>query len=180
MKNMGYTLFDTAIGRCGIAWSTRGITCVLLPEADEALTRARLERHAAEAAAPPEIEVVICAIASLLRGEPTDLSFAVLDMDGVPSFERRVYEVARNIPPGATLTYGEIAARVGLPRAAQAVGQALGRNPFPIIVPCHRVVAAGGRLGGFSAHGGRTTKAKLLAIEGAKVQLSLEMFSPTT
>ena len=85
----------------------------------------------------------------------------------MPALARRVYEVARTIPPGATLTYGEIAARLELPGAARDVGQALGRNPFPLVVPCHRVVAAGGRLGGFSARGGAATKRRLLAIEGA-------------
>ena len=91
-------------------------------------------------------------------------------MDGVPEFHRRVYEAARAIPPGNTLSYGDIAKRVGAPGAARAVGQALGRNPFPIVVPCHRVLAAGGKIGGFSAQGGVATKRRMLAIEGARVE----------
>ena len=86
-------------------------------------------------------------------------------MEGVPPFHRRVYEAAREIPPGDTLSYGAIANRIGSPGSARAVGQALGRNPFAIVVPCHRVVAANGKLGGFSANGGVTTKANLLALE---------------
>ena len=106
-------------------------------------------------------------ITALLRGEPCDLGSIDLDMSDVPEFHCRVYAVARTIPPGRTLTYGDVAARLGEPGAARAVGQALGRNPFAIIVPCHRVVAAGGRLGGFSAGGGAVTKRRILAIEGA-------------
>ena len=106
-------------------------------------------------------------IAALLRGERTDLSAVPLDMEEVPAFHRRVYEVARRIPPGKTLSYGDIAQRLGAPRAARAVGQALGRNPFAIVVPCHRVLAAGGRVGGFSANGGVSTKLRMLTIEGA-------------
>jgi methylated-DNA-[protein]-cysteine S-methyltransferase len=101
-----------------------------------------------------------------LRGEPGDLSSIPLDMDLVPAFHRRVYEAARSIPRGATMTYGALAAQAGAAGSARAVGQALARNPFAIIVPCHRVVAVSGRIGGFSANGGTTTKLRLLAIEG--------------
>ena len=169
MPDFGFTLFDTAIGRCGIAWGPRGIVALQLPEATPAATRARLHRRCPEAveAEPPEtVRDAIAAIAALLRGEPCDLGSIDLDMGDVPEFHRRVYAVARTIPPGRTLTYGEVAARLGEPGAARAVGQALGRNPFAIIVPCHRVVAAGGRLGGFSAGGGAATKRRILAIEG--------------
>jgi methylated-DNA-[protein]-cysteine S-methyltransferase len=121
---------------------------------------------AAEAVPPPAVAAVIADIVALLAGEARDLSAAGIDLDGVPDFDGRVYRIARTIPPGRALTYGEIASRLGL-RDARAVGQALGRNPVPIIVPCHRVVAAGGGLGGFSAHGGGATKRRLLAIEGA-------------
>jgi methylated-DNA-[protein]-cysteine S-methyltransferase len=172
MNARGFSLFPTPIGTCGIAWSDRGIVSVQLPEHDEAATRARLARRcagAAEAAAPPEIRRAIDAIVSLLQGASSDLSFIALDMEGVPGFHRRVYEVARTIPPGATLSYGDIATRLGDPGSARAVGQALGRNPFVIVVPCHRVVAAGGRTGGFSAKGGTATKLTLLAIEGAQL-----------
>lgn len=170
MTAHGYALFDTAIGRCGIAWSGRGIAGVQLPEARDSATTARLSERFPEArrAAPPE-EVSRAAedIAALLRGEPQDLSGVRLDMENVPPFYRRVYRAAREIRPGATLTYGELARRLGKPGSARAVGQALGRNPFALVVPCHRVLAAGGRVGGFSAAGGITTKLRLLAIEGA-------------
>ena len=115
-------------------------------------------------------------ITALLRGEATDLSSAVLDMEQVPTFNRRVYEVARTIPRGSTLTYGEIAARLGERRLAREVGQALGENPFAIVVPCHRVVAAGGKPGGFSARGGVKTKLRMLAIEGAPAAGTLPLF----
>ena len=168
MSTREYTLFDTAVGRCGIAWGERGVLGVLLPEASEEATRLRLLRRyprALEAAPADAVRRARDKIAALLNGEARDLSDVVLDMSGVPEFERRVYEVARTIPPGAVLTYGEIARRLGEPGLARAVGQALGRNPFPIVVPCHRVLAAGGKSGGFSAPGGIATKRRLLAIE---------------
>jgi O-6-methylguanine DNA methyltransferase len=179
MTASGFALFDTAIGRCGIAWSERGIAGVQLPEASEPETRARMLHRfpaAGEAAPTPEAQQAVDRIVALLHGEPSDLCTIVLDMDGVPSFHGRVYEVARAIPPGKTLAYGEIAARVGARGAARAVGQALGRNPFPIIVPCHRVLAAGGKIGGFSAEGGVATKLRMLAIEGVQVNGARVLF----
>ena len=170
MTGRGFTLFDTPIGRCGVAWGPRGIAGVQLPEAGARETRARMRRRfpdAREAAPPPDVRRVLDAIAALLQGEESDLSGIALDMDGVSPFHRRVYEVARTIPPGSTLSYGDVAARLGAPGSARAVGQALGRNPFAIVVPCHRVLAAGGRAGGFSANGGVATKLRLLSIEGA-------------
>jgi methylated-DNA-[protein]-cysteine S-methyltransferase len=171
MAAQGFTLFDTAIGRCGIAWGGRGVVGVQLPEGREAKTSARLRQRfpgAQEAAPPPpDVQRAIDNIAALLRGESCDLAGIALDMDGLPPFHRRVYEVARTIPPGATASYGELAERLGAPGAARAVGQALGSNPFAIVVPCHRVLAAGGRMGGFSANGGLTTKLRLLSIESA-------------
>ncbi|MCW5889273.1 MAG: methylated-DNA--[protein]-cysteine S-methyltransferase [bacterium] len=171
----GFALFETAIGRCGIAWGERGIVGVQLPETGDGATRARLARRfaATEAPPPPEVQEAIAAIVALLRGEGTDLAHLGLDMSAVPEFHRRVYEAARRIPPGATRTYGEIATALGAPGSARAVGQALGRNPFAIVVPCHRVLAAGGRTGGFSANGGVSTKLRMLAIEGAPAQAAL-------
>ena len=166
----GFALFDTAIGRCGVAWGERGVAGVQLPEVGERETRARMLQRfpaAGEAPPPPVVQYAIDRIMALLRGEMSDLSTIALDMDQVPAFHRRVYDVARAIPPGMTLSYGEIAARAGAPGAARAVGQALGRNPFPIVVPCHRVLAAGGKIGGFSAQGGVATKRRMLAIESA-------------
>jgi methylated-DNA-[protein]-cysteine S-methyltransferase len=172
MTPRGFALFATPIGMCGIAWSDRGIVALQLPERDEDATRARLARRSAgasEASPPFEVQRAIDAIVSLLAGASADLSFITLDMEGVPDFHRRVYEAARTIPPGATLSYGDIAARLGDSGSARAVGQALGRNPFVIVVPCHRVLAAGGKTGGFSANGGQATKLTLLAIEGAQL-----------
>ena len=174
-----FALFDTPIGRCGIAWGARGICAVQLPEASEARTRARLVRRypdAREALPPPQVRHAIEAIAALLAGQPTDLSAIALDMDGVPEFDRRVYEAARNIAPGRTLSYGELAARLGERSLARDVGEALGRNPFPIIVPCHRVLAAGGKSGGFSANGGVATKLRLLTIERARTSDAPTLF----
>jgi methylated-DNA-[protein]-cysteine S-methyltransferase len=182
MNAQGFALFDTAIGQCGLAWSDRGVAGFQLPEAREADTRSRLRRRfasAQEMPPPPEIGQAIAGVVALLRGEPVDLSGVPLDMDGVPLFHRRVYEVAQGIGPGRTLTYGEIAERLGEPGSARAVGQALGRNPFAIIVPCHRVLAAGGRLGGFSAPGGVETKLRLLAIEGARLDREPGLFDDT-
>jgi methylated-DNA-[protein]-cysteine S-methyltransferase len=168
-KTYGCTVFDTAIGDCGIVWNERGIAGVQLPEAKPAATRARMLRRfpgAVELPAPSDIEHVIAAMRALLRGETVDLSDVDLDLEDVPAFERSVYDVTRTIAPGRTLSYGEIAARVGTPRDAREVGKALGNNPFPIIVPCHRVVAADGRMHGFSGGGGVKTKLRMLQIEG--------------
>jgi methylated-DNA-[protein]-cysteine S-methyltransferase len=172
MSSEGFALFDTPIGRCGIAWSAGGVTGVQLPEASEARTRARLQQRfgaASEAAPPPAVKRAIGRIGALLAGRSPDLSEIALDMSGVPDFHRRVYAVAREIPPGSTLSYGEVAARAGAPGGARAAGQALGRNPFAIVVPCHRVLAANGKLGGFSANGGIETKRRMLEIEGARL-----------
>jgi methylated-DNA-[protein]-cysteine S-methyltransferase len=171
MSAAGYTLFDTAIGRCGMAWGPGGLLGVQLPEGRESATRARLARlhpRAVETTPPEPVRRAIEAIAALVGGHPRDLSAIAIDMTAVPAFHRRVYEIARTIPPGSTLTYGEIADRLGSRGLSRAVGQALGRNPFPIVVPCHRVLAAGGRVGGFSAAGGITTKLRLLTIEDGR------------
>ncbi len=173
MTATSFAIFETAIGACGIAWGERGIAAVQLPETSAQKTRARLLRRfpaAREVPPSPEVQRALDGITALLRGEASDLSAVALDMEGLPAFNRRVYEVARAIPPGATLSYGEIAARLGEPpQAARDVGQALGQNPIPIIVPCHRVLAANGKPGGFSASGGVTTKLRLLTIEKAKI-----------
>jgi methylated-DNA-[protein]-cysteine S-methyltransferase len=174
-----FTLFDTAIGPCGIAWGERGFIAVQLPEASAERTRARLLRRcpdAHEAAPPAPVQRAIDDIVALLSGLPRDLSGVTLDMEGLAAFDRRVYEIARAIPAGATLSYGEIAAQLGGRDLARDVGQALGRNPFPIIVPCHRVLAAGGKAGGFSANGGITTKLRLLTIERARTSDAPTLF----
>jgi len=166
-----YRLFDTAIGACALVWQAGCIVGAQLPEKDEGAARARLVRRfpqASEAEPPDFAAAAIADIKALLGGEPRDLSHLPVDLASVPEFNRRVYEVALAIPPGETLTYGEVAARIGEPGAARAVGVALGQNPFPIIVPCHRVLAAGGKTGGFSADGGVETKLRMLTIEKAR------------
>lgn len=168
----GFALFDTPIGGCGIAWGAAGITGVQLPEADERRTRVRLQKRfpsAIETTPPAEVQQAIDEILRLLNGESVAFEHLRLDLAHVPDFNRRVYGIARAIPVGETLSYGEIAQRLGDPGCAQAVGQALGRNPFPIIIPCHRVLGAGGKAGGFSATGGVRTKLRLLTIEGARI-----------
>lgn len=166
-----FALFDTAIGTCGIVWTSRGIAGVQVHNASERATRASLLHRfpdAQEVAPLPAVQRAIDGIVALLRGERSDLSDVTIDVDKVPAFNRKVYDIARSIPPGATLTYGEIAERLGDKLLARDVGQALGQNPIPLIVPCHRVLAAGGKTGGFSAPGGVVSKLRLLTIEGAQ------------
>jgi methylated-DNA-[protein]-cysteine S-methyltransferase len=171
MTDLAFAMFETAIGSTAIVWSARGIAGVQLPERSARATRDRVLRRfpAARETAPPAImQRAIDDIVGLLGGEPRDLTYVTVDIDGVADFNRRVYAIARTIPPGATLSYGEIAERLGDRSLARDVGQALGQNPVPIIVPCHRVLAAGGKVGGFSAPGGVVTKLRLLTIEGAQ------------
>lgn len=170
MTTPGHTVFDTPLGVCGIGWTELGVRTVRLPDRDASRTADRLRRWHPDlpaAAPPPDIVRVIDDIRALLSGTPADLTYVPLDLTGVAEFEQRVYAAARRVPPGDTVTYGELADRLGDPGAARAVGRALGRNPVPIVVPCHRVLAAGGRTGGFSAPGGVSTKMRMLAIEGA-------------
>jgi methylated-DNA-[protein]-cysteine S-methyltransferase len=176
---ISFTLFDTAIGWAGLAWNDKGLVGAHLPERDPDVARRGLLRRfpEAEAAAPPaEVATLIEGVRALMRGEKPDLSAAALDLERVSAFNARVYEVARRIPAGETMTYGEIAVRLGDRLLARDVGAALGQNPWPIIVPCHRVTAAGGKLGGFSARGGARTKLRLLAIEGAPAAAQAELF----
>ena len=183
MKKTAYCLFETPLGACGIAWretadsgSQAVVTAVQLPEATPQATESRIARKAGsdQRSAPPrEIATIIEKIRKHLDGEVQDFRGVALDLENVEPFFRQIYEATRQIPPGQTRTYGEIAKAVGQPAAAQEVGQAMAKNPVPILVPCHRVAAAGGKLGGFSAPGGPATKARLLAIEGATVNLPL-------
>jgi len=171
MTAYSYSLFNTAIGPCGIVWTARGIAGVQVHDGNERMTRASLLRRfagAQETAPPAQVQQAIDGIVALLRGEPSDLSGVIIDADDLPEFNRKVYDIARRIPPGATLTYGEIAERLGGKLLARDVGQALGQNRIPLIVPCHRVLAAGGKTGGFSAPGGVDSKLRLLTIEGAQ------------
>ncbi|MFE7743430.1 methylated-DNA--[protein]-cysteine S-methyltransferase [Nocardia sp. NPDC057455] len=164
------TLFDTTIGCCAIAWSGAGVIRFQLPEESPAATRARITRARAGEKLhedPPSavIAEAIAGICAHLAGELDDLRWIAVDTSGIPEFHRAVYAVTRAIDPGHTLSYGQVAERVGAPGAAQAVGQALGRNPIPLIIPCHRVLAADHALHGFSAPGGIDTKQRLLTIE---------------
>ncbi len=173
----GFALFNTALGTCGIAWKLNALMGVQLPEGDAGATRQRMRRRflyvpeVGPTSPPPAfVARAIEDIAALLRGAPNsprDLSNIALDWTGVPPFNRRVLELARTIAPGQTMTYGEVATRLGEPGAARAVGQALGHNPFAPVVPCHRVLAAGSASGGFSANGGVSTKLRMLLAERA-------------
>ncbi len=179
MPTQGFALFNTPIGRCGIAWGARGIVGVQLPERHDRAMRDRLSRRfpdACEATPPADIRQAIDSIVALLRGEARELSSITLDMDGIPPFRQAIYTVLRSIPAGATLSYGEIATRLGGGSDARSIGEAMGKNPFPIIVPCHRVVAAGGKVGGFSAIGGVATKLRLINIEGARLGEAPSLF----
>jgi methylated-DNA-[protein]-cysteine S-methyltransferase len=166
----GYTIFDTTVGRCGIAWGHAGIVGVLLAEAREIETRRRLLRQhpdARELRPPPTVELAIEGIVALLRGQGADLSDVTLDMHAISPFSGRVYALTRAIPRGEIMTYGEVAKRLGASGAIHAVGQAITRNPYPIIIPCHRVLAAPGETNGLCANGGVVTKRRLLSLEGA-------------
>lgn len=175
-----YALFDTAIGRCGICWGERGIVGAALPGPGDGQMRGRFAERfpgAVEANPPAEYAAVIEDVVALLAGERRDLSAAPLDLSACPPFHQRVYAVARKIPAGETMTYGEIARALGAgPEAARAVGEAMGRNPVPILMPCHRVLGANGRPGGFSAPGGVATKLKMLQIEGARIGATPTLF----
>lgn len=170
LDHQSFVLFDTPIGPCGLVWGARGIAGLQLPEKTAAATRTRLQRRfprASESTPPAEVQRVVGRVLALLHGERVDLTDVVLDFGDAPDFHRRVYDVARTIPPGQTMTYGEIARRLGVPHEAREVGQAMGRNPVAIIMPCHRVLGADGKMGGFSATGGIATKRRILEIEGA-------------
>lgn len=166
-----FSLFATTIGDCGIAWQRDVVAATHLPEQTSKATAARLAARAGatENKPPAFIEHAIASICALLEGERTDLTDIHCDFSRVDAFSVGVYDAARAIPPGETLTYGDIAVHLGDKQLARSVGRALGRNPFPIIVPCHRVIGADGRLTGFSAYGGVDTKLKMLAIERARM-----------
>lgn len=180
MKQAAYCIFETPLGWCGIAWreaanssALPAITCLQLPEATAELTESRIAQRSGTrkpSAPPSQIAEIIEKICRHFRGEVQDFRDVPVDLAGADSFARQVYEAARNIPAGQTRTYGDIAKELGQPAAARDVGQALARNPIGLIVPCHRVVAAGGKTGGFSARGGPATKTKMLALEGVPQQ----------
>lgn len=175
----GFALFDTAIGACGVAWNARGLTGVQLPQSEGGDPRTRMARRhpkALEAGPPPAVAGAIAGMQALLRGERRDLLEVQLDDSALSPLSARVYEISRAIPPGQTLTYGDVAKQLGDVSLSRAVGQALGANPWPIVVPCHRILGAGGRKGGFSAPGGADTKLRMLEIEGALAPETLPLF----
>jgi len=176
-----FALFATALGVCAVAWNEIGLTGVWLPEAHAEALRRKVARRCGEASESEPTGAVgeaVEAITRLLSGERVDLGNVLVDDAGIDGFDRRVYAVTRTIGPGRVLTYGDVAARVGADASARAVGQSLGRNAWPIVVPCHRVVAAGGGLGGFSAPGGTSTKRRMLAIEDARPSGPPGLFDP--
>ena len=176
-----YRLFETAFGVCGLAWNDSGLTQVRLPDQSEALTRANLLARQPQAeqgldGGPAFVATAIAQMRAHLAGVAHDLRGPPLDLSGVREFELRVYLATRALDPGQTCTYGEMANAIGDPAAMRAVGQALGHNPWPLVVPCHRVLAAGGRLGGFSAPGGSDTKRRLLVLEAGQVHREGQLF----
>ena len=174
-----YAIFDTGIGRCGIAWSEAGIVSVQLPETREIETRRRLYRlypEAREQRPPVMVEIAIEGICTQLRGGTADLSHVPLDMTGIRPFDARVYDLTRTIPRGETLTYGEVAARLKASGAAHSVAQAIAKNPYMLIVPCHRVLEAGNYADRLSPYGGVISKRRLLALEGAQPIASKTLF----
>jgi methylated-DNA-[protein]-cysteine S-methyltransferase len=169
---MHYCLFETDLGACGVAWGERGLARFQLPEADRRATerRLRLRAEVSSAAAPPRgIAAVIAEVQRYMAGERVDFSAVALDLTGVAPFHAEIYAAARGIGWGETTTYGELARRVGSPGAARAVGQAMAHNPVPVIIPCHRILASGNKVGGFSAFGGARSKQKLLGLEGVRI-----------
>ena len=179
MEKTGITTFDTAIGPCGIAWSEGKIIGVEIGDADENETRYRLQSRFSDAencCVPSFVAEAIDKVCVLLDGGSPDFTQTPLALDSVPELNRKVYEILLELKTGETITYGAIARRLGDVSLSQAVGYALGKNPFPIIVPCHRVLGANGKVGGFSAAGGTATKLRLLNIERAKTSLEPDLF----
>jgi methylated-DNA-[protein]-cysteine S-methyltransferase len=166
-------LFDTDIGSCGVAWSERGLTQMQLPEADRTATELRLTQRAegcvTTAATPAPIARAIVNLQRYFAGERIDFTPVALDLMGVAPFYRDVYDAAQRVGWGETATYGELARQAGAPGAARAVGQALSRNPIAVIIPCHRILASGNKVGGFTAFGGTVSKERLLGLEGVRV-----------
>jgi methylated-DNA-[protein]-cysteine S-methyltransferase len=168
-----YLVFETAAGFCAIAWNDVGITRFQLPtKSADATERLMLRRLPdAEASAPlPAVVEAVAAIRRYFAGEETDFSGLTLDLDGQDEFFKKIYAAARQVPWGHTTTYGALAKALGAgPEAARDVGQAMAKNPVALIIPCHRVLAAGGKIGGFSAPGGSSAKLRMLELEGVHV-----------
>ncbi len=180
MEPFAYALFHTALGCCGVAWGGHGLRATLLPQADAATAAQRLLRRAPGAleAAPSALaQQAIDGVTALLAGVPVDLTALPLDARGLPALHARIYDLVRRIPCGRTLSYGQVAEQLGDRQLARAVGQAMARNPFAPLVPCHRVLGANGRPGGFSAQGGLRTKLLLLTTERADLAAEPDLFT---
>jgi methylated-DNA-[protein]-cysteine S-methyltransferase len=164
-----YHVFDTSLGACGVAWSERGVTRLQLPERTPTATERRLKARPVNGGAgvpPVPVREAIAMLERYFTGERVDFASVALDLSHVGSFHRKIYDATRSLGWGQTASYGDLARQAGSPGAARAVGQAMGHNPVPIIIPCHRVLASGRKIGGFSAFGGAITKERLLALEG--------------
>ena len=179
LPRTGHAVFETALGFIGIAWSDKGLTRLCLPQRDRAAVERRLLKHARDVGseipaelssdAPAWVADLIRAITAYAAGEEVDFSAVPVDLSGVDDFRLAIYAAARKLQFGEITTYGELAVRAGHPGLARETGAALGSNPVPLVIPCHRILAAGGKIGGFSAPGGSATKEKMLKLEGVRV-----------
>jgi methylated-DNA-[protein]-cysteine S-methyltransferase len=168
METASYHLFETNAGTCGLGWNETGLTQVQLPEASAAATEARLARRSGGARTddlPSPVANCAARMRAYFEGAETSFTDVALDLSGISAFNAKIYTALRSIGWGEATSYGALAAAIGEPGAARAIGAAMGANPWPLIVPCHRVLAANGKIGGFSAHGGRATKRRMLQLE---------------
>ncbi len=178
LAKAGHAVFETALGFVGIAWSDKGLTRLCLPQRDRTSVERRLLKHSDVGSeipaelpknAPAWVAELIRAITAYAAGEEVDFSTVPVDLSGVDDFRLAIYVAARKLQFGEITTYGELAVRAGHAGLARETGAALGSNPVPLVIPCHRILAAGGKIGGFSAPGGSTTKEKMLRLEGVRV-----------
>jgi methylated-DNA-[protein]-cysteine S-methyltransferase len=171
----GHLVFETALGFIGIAWTDTGLTRLCLFQRDRAAVERRLERLGlageihSDFDAPAWVAALVRDIRAYAEGEDIDFSGVPVDLSGIDDFRLAIYDAARKLAFGETTTYGELAKRAGHAGLPRETGQALGANPVPLVIPCHRILAAGGKIGGFSAPGGSTTKERMLALEGVRV-----------
>lgn len=172
-QSRGYLVFETALGFVGIAWSGAGLTRLCLFQRDRSAIERRLERLGAAAGGQGElpnwVHALVRDIKAYAGGEEIDFSAVPVDLSGVDDFRLAIYDAARKLRFGETTTYGELARRAGHAGLPRETGQALGSNPVPLVIPCHRILAAGGKIGGFSAPGGSTAKERMLVLEGVRV-----------
>jgi methylated-DNA-[protein]-cysteine S-methyltransferase len=169
---IGHAIFETALGFMGVAWSEKGLTRLCLPQASRDSVERRLLRLDGDVPAgtrPPWVADLIEAIKAYAAGGAVDFSAFPVDLTGIDAFRLAIYDAARKLAFGEVTTYGELASRAGHAGLARETGAALGANPVPLVIPCHRIMAAGGKIGGFSAPGGSATKERMLGLEGVRV-----------